>query len=248
MKIVRRRWLVVLAGTGLLLATAHGLHRLGRARTYQVFGKLVPRVATSERVVALTFDDGPTAAAADEILAVLASRQVRATFFVTGADMAGAPDVARRLVAAGHELGNHTYSHRRMIFRSQSFYRSEVERTDELIRAAGEEREIYFRMPYCWKLVGLPWFLWRTGRTAVTWDVDPAPNPSTTPETIVARILERVRPGSIILLHPWYASGPSVRAALPLLIDKLQAQGYRFVTVDDLLHVNDGAGPRVSRL
>jgi peptidoglycan-N-acetylglucosamine deacetylase len=243
MKILRRRWLVVLVGAGLLLATAHGLHRLARSRTYQVVGKLAPRVETTQRVVALTFDDGPARAVVDDILAVLASRHVRATFFVTGADMVEAPGVAHRLVAAGHELGNHTYSHRRMILRSQAFYRSEVERTDELIRAAGQRGEIYFRMPHCWKLVGLPWFLWRAGRTTVTWDVDPAPNPRTPPEMIVARTLECVRPGSIILLHPWYASGPPVRAALPQLIDGLRARGYRFVTVDELLRINTGAAP-----
>jgi peptidoglycan-N-acetylglucosamine deacetylase len=248
MKILRRRWLVVLVGgTGLLFATAYGLHRLARSRTYQVFGKLVPRVETTERVVALTFDDGPTEAVVDDILAVLASRRVRATFFVTGADMAEAPAAGQRLVAAGHELGNHTYSHKRMVLRSQAFYRSEVERTDELIRAAGEKGEIYFRMPYGWKLVGLPWFLWRTGRTAVTWDVDPAPSPKLTPEMIVAGTLEHVRPGSIILLHPWYQSGPSVRAALPVIIDKLHAQGYQFLTVDELLRINTGGAPTASQ-
>jgi peptidoglycan-N-acetylglucosamine deacetylase len=248
MKILRRRWLVVLVcGTGLLFATVHGLHRLARSRTYQVFGKLVPRVETTQRVVALTFDDGPTEAVIDDILGVLASRRVRATFFVTGADMVEAPGAAQRLVAAGHELGNHTYSHKRMVLRSQAFYRSEVERTDELIRAAGEQREIYFRMPYGWKLVGLPWFLWRTGRTAVMWDVDPAPDPRTTPERIVARTLEHVRPGSIILLHPWYRSGPSVRAALPVIIDKLQGQGYQFLTVDELLRIGTAAAPVVGQ-
>jgi peptidoglycan-N-acetylglucosamine deacetylase len=259
----RNRWLAVIVTAGLLLAAGHGLHRLARSRTWQVVGKVVARVETGERVVALTFDDGPTAAVADEVLGVLASRRVHATFFVTGADVAAAPVVARRLVAAGHELGNHTYSHERMIFRSQAFYRSEVERTDELIRETGERREIYFRMPYCWRLVGLPWYLWRTGRTTVTWDIDPvlpagsrprverdarlqdpAPDPRTSPETIVARTLERVRPGSIVLLHPWYGSGPEVRAALPRLIDGLHGRGYRFVTVDELVHLRAGADPR----
>lgn len=239
MKRLRRCWLVVLVGgTGLLLASVHGLHRLARSRTYQVFGKLVPRVETTQRVVALTFDDGPNEAVIDDILGVLASRRVRATFFVIGAEMVRAPGAAHRLVAAGHELGNHTYSHERMILRSQGFFRSEVERTDQLIRAAGEQREIYFRMPYCWKLAGLPWFLWRTGRTTITWDVDPASDPRTTPEMIVARTLERVRPGSIILLHVWYSSGASARAALPVMIDKLQGQGYQFLTVDELLRIN----------
>ena len=108
----------------------------------------------------------------DEVLSTLGSRHVRATFFVNGAHVAEAPQVARRLVAAGHELGNHTYSHERMVLRSQAFIASQVGRTDELIRAAGQQGEIYFRPPFCWKLVGLPWFLWRTGRTTVTWDID----------------------------------------------------------------------------
>ena len=101
MKILRRRWFVVaVCGAALLVATVHGLHRLARSRTYQVFGKLVPRAETTERVVALTFDDGPTGAVVDDILGVLASRRVRATFFVTGADMTEAPPQSRAALHA----------------------------------------------------------------------------------------------------------------------------------------------------
>src|SRR5512138_2902027 len=105
MMVLQRRRLVVLVSGAALFATVHGLHQLARSRTYQVFGKLVAGAETTERAVALTFDDGPTEAAIDEILGVLASRRVRATFFVTGADLAEAPGAAQRLVAAGHELG-----------------------------------------------------------------------------------------------------------------------------------------------
>lgn len=222
-----------------------GLHRLARSRTTQVFGTLVSRAPTAERVVALTFDDGPTPGVADELLSTLESRHVRATFFVIGAELAATPDVARRLVAAGHELGNHTYSHQRMVFRSQQFVRSEVERTDALIRAAGQEGEIYFRPPFCWKLVGLPWFLWRTGRTTVTWDIDAdPPGPAADPARVASECVRRVQPGSIILLHVWYSSRAASRAAVPLILDQLLANGYRFVTLRELLTIQRRSAAR----
>lgn len=224
--------LVALAG---LLATLAGLFYLARARTIQVCGPLVWRVETRERAVALTIDDGPNSAALDEILALLASRRARVTFFVLGSELARDPDAGRRIVAAGHELGNHTYHHERMVLRSQAFIRDEIEATDALIRAAGQRGAVYFRPPFCWKLFGLPWFLWRTGRTSVTWDVEPDSFPAVahSPEAITAHVLERVRPGSIVLLHAW--GNRASRAALPAVIDALQARGLRLVTVGELL-------------
>lgn len=103
------------------LLSLAAIHRLARARTVQSFGRLVARAETSERVVALTFDDGPVAARLDDVLGALRSRSVHATFFVTGGDLEAAPEAGRRLVAEGHQLGNHSYSHARMVFRSQGF-------------------------------------------------------------------------------------------------------------------------------
>jgi peptidoglycan-N-acetylglucosamine deacetylase len=227
-------WLSV----SLLVATAGvaGLYRLARSRTYQVLGRLVARVETQTRAVALTFDDGPTAAAIDEVLGALGSRHARATFFVNGSHLAQAPELGRRLVAAGHELGNHTYSHDRMVLRSARFLRSEVESTDALIRAAGETGPIYFRPPFCWKLFGLPFYLWRTGRTTVTWDIDADPPPTGADAArIVSECMRRVRPGSVILMHVWYPSRAPSRAALPALVDRLRAEGYDLVTLAELL-------------
>jgi len=219
-----------------LVGLSWGGWQLAKSRTFQLFGRLVASVQTDRHVVALTFDDGPTPEAIDEILQVLESRHVRATFFVMGSDMEKAPELGRRLVAAGHELGNHTYWHKRMVFRSKSFIRTEIERTDELIRSAGEIGEIYFRPPFCWKLIGLPWFLSHTGRTTVTWDVAPDNPPFDKNSTrIVSACLKGVHPGSIILLHVWYPSRHPSREALPIIIDRLRADGYEFVTVRELL-------------
>lgn len=235
---MKRRVLV----TGLVILTCMpialaGVRQLARSRSTQLFGRLVARVDVAEPVLALTFDDGPTLTTLDEILETLAARNVRATFFVNGKELAAEPGAGQRLVAAGHELGNHTYSHQRMIFKSPKFVREEVERTDALIRAAGHKGEIYFRPPFGWKLVGLPWFLQTTGRTSVTWDLEPDsfPEVAASPASIVVHVVERARPGSIILLHIWHQSRRTSLTAVPMVIDALSAKGYRFVTVGDLL-------------
>src|SRR5688500_7746414 len=108
--------IVVIAILVAIAGALIGLRALARARTFQLFGTLVARVPTEERRVALTFDDGPTTARVDTILRILAARDVRATFFVIGRDLEDHMDAGRKLVAAGHELGNHSYSHPRLAF------------------------------------------------------------------------------------------------------------------------------------
>jgi peptidoglycan/xylan/chitin deacetylase (PgdA/CDA1 family) len=233
-----KRVLAIVAATVVVLVfLVFGLRTLARSRTVQLFSAPVARVATTDSVVALTFDDGPTEQLADSLIQVLGSRDVRATFFVIGSEVEKSPDAARALVAAGHELGNHSYTHRRMILRRPSDLRDELERADSLLRAVGVSGPIYFRPPYSYKLVMLPYVLWRTGRTTVTWDVEPDsyPEVAATPEGIVSHVLERVRPGSIILLHPWYPSRATSLAAVPMVIDSLRSRGYRFATVGGIL-------------
>lgn len=234
----RPRLLVrALVALAVFVAGLWGLWRVSDLRGWQAFGVIVPRVETAEKVVALTFDDGPTAAGADSILPMLDSLGVRATFFVMGSSLAQRPDVGRRMVAAGHELGNHTWSHRRMLLKSQSAIRREVEPTDSMIRVVGHAGPIHFRPPYGKKLLGLPWYLRRTGRTTVTWDVEPESFPEVdgNAERIAAHVLERARPGSIILLHVMYRGRAESRRAVPAIVAGLRARGYRFVTVSELM-------------
>jgi peptidoglycan/xylan/chitin deacetylase (PgdA/CDA1 family) len=225
------------AALAILVAALAGLRTLAKSRTYQLFGEIVAHVDTRDSVVALTFDDGPVAGVADSLIAMLERRDVHATFFVIGSDLAAAPDAGRALVAAGHELGNHSYSHDHMVLVRTSTVRRELDETDTLIRAAGERGPIRFRPPFGYKLVALPWVLSRTGRTSVTWDVEPDSYPAVaaTPEGIVTHVLAKVRPGSIILLHPWYRSRATSRAAVPMLVDSLRARGYRVTTVGELV-------------
>ncbi len=237
MRTIRRRLIIAAA---VLLCTAvvlYGLLQVSKSRSFQLFGELVDRVDTSERVVALTFDDAPTAATA-EVLDTLARYGVKGTFYALGSELERAPDLGRRIVAEGHELGNHTFSHRRMVGTNETpgFVRSELDRTDALIRAAGYDGPITFRPPYGKKLLVLPWELARRGVTTVTWDVEPDTFHAGDAGGIERYTLERVRPGSIVLLHPFCAdSCRADREALPRIIERLRADGYRFVTVRELL-------------
>ena len=231
----------LLAIAVLLLAALYGAWTLSRSRTVQLFGEIVPRVETSEKVVALTFDDGPRADVLQEVLAPLTAANVKATFYLCGAEMQDHPGVAERLLAAGHALGNHSWSHQRMVMKSPSFIRREVEDTDAVIRKAGYTGPITFRAPYCKKLVGLPWYLRQTKRTHVTFDVEPESDPEIDGHTdrIVRHVVDRARPGSIILLHPWYRGREATRAAVPAIIAGLKAKGFAFVTIDELLRLRN---------
>jgi len=223
------------------LAGAFALWRVSNSRTFQTFGVIVPRVETSRKVVALTFDDGPVRGRTQEVLALLREKNVRATFFVIGGELEQNMAEGRAIVAAGHELGNHSYSHQRMLLVSPSFVRQEVERTDELIRRAGYAGEIHFRPPYGKKLFALPFYLWRHDRKTITWDVEPNSYPEVDRDSarIVAYVREHARPGSIILLHVMYTGREESLKAVPAVIDALAAEGYGFVTVSELLALKD---------
>ena len=213
------------------------LWQISSSRTFQFFGQLIPRVSTSQKVVALTFDDGPTPGTTDQILSALDQEHVRATFFVTGAELEKNMAEGEKLVEAGHQLGNHSFSHKRMVLVTPSFVGQELERTDKLIRDAGYQGEIYFRPPYGKKLFTLPYYLARTGRKSITWDVEPDSYPEVAADSdkITEHVLSRARPGSIIILHVMYSSRGESLKAVKKIIEGLKAQGYSFKTVSELL-------------
>jgi len=211
--------------------------KLGKSRDFQIFGRMVTRVETSSPVVALTFDDGPRSGFTEEILEILHEKGVRATFFVTGQALEENMAEAQSIVAEGHELGNHSYSHARMIGRSYSLVREEIERTDQLIRAAGYEGNIHFRPPYGKRFVILPYYLSVTDRMTIFMDVEPESyrEIAADAERIVEHVLDETRPGSIILLHVMNESRTETMKAVPRIIEGLQSRGYSFVTISDLL-------------
>lgn len=228
-----KRALIVIAA---FLVLSVATFQLSRCPTYQLFGEIVPRVDTKEKVVALTFDDGPAPEFAG-LLETLRAKNVKATFFLIGAQIAEDRADARKIVEAGHQVGNHTWSHDRMVFKSPGFVAREIEDTDREIRKAGYRGEIEFRSPYGKKLVALPWYLAQHHRRNITWDVAPEGDSKIDGHTdrIVSYVLAHAREGSIILLHPMYRNRAPTRAAVAPIIDGLRARGFRFVTVHELL-------------
>lgn len=230
------RKFVTIGIVGCLMIGIYALWHVINLRTFQFFGEIIPRVSTTEKVVALTFDDGPSPKA-QELLAILQEVDVKATFFVIGSELEQNMKEGERIVAAGHELGNHTYSHNRMIFKSPSFVRDEIEKTDELIRKTGYQGEIYFRPPNGKKLIVLPYYLSRHNRKTITWDIEPDSFSEIRHDSskIVNYVLANTRPGSIILLHGMYSTRQESIDAIKGIVTGLRAQGYNFKTLSELL-------------
>lgn len=218
------------------LMAAFGLWRSTKAHCFQWAGDVpVCHVDTAERVVALSFDDGPTPEGVDIVLPALEAAGVHATFFLIGSKMERHPGQAERLLAAGHELGNHSYSHIRNLGRSGTFYDAEISRTDRLLRTAGVQNPRLFRPPFGRKFIGLPRAVVRAGYRTIMWDVEDDVANHPTPQDYADDIVSRASPGSIILIHPMYRTNPIERAALPLVLAGLQRRGFRIVTVSVLL-------------
>lgn len=207
---------------------------LSRSRTHQLVGELVTRVETGDSVVALTFDDGPVPAYTDSVLAVLGEFDAKATFFMVGSAIERNPLVARRVVEQGHEIGNHSLTHQRLLLKRPSTISNEIERTDTLIREAGHLGEIFVRPPYGKRLLGLPLYLREHERPVVLWDLEPDTY-HRDEEGVVAYVLQNVQPGSIILLHVEVSSRTANRKALPRILSDLTERGYHFVTLSELL-------------
>ncbi|MGW4209063.1 polysaccharide deacetylase family protein [Lentzea sp. NPDC004789] len=236
MKWLRRKPTIITAvGLVVVLAAVAALWNVSSSRTFQFFGELVDRVETTEKVVALTFDDGPDPARAQQVLDVLGQEQVKATFFLMGRDLEKHPELGRKIADAGHEIGNHTYDHKRMVGVLPSTVAREIEDTDARIRETGYRGEIHFRPPNGKKLFALPHYLSEHHRKTIMWDVEPDSAGTPTAQQIEQDVLDRARPGSIILLHPMYASREQTRQALRPVIGGLKERGYRFVTVSALL-------------
>lgn len=227
-----------------VLLVAYSLFEISKSRTFQFFGGLTARVETQQKVVALTFDDGPSDYS-NQVLNILKKHNTKATVFVIGQNIEQYPKEAEALAHAGIQLANHSFSHQRFYLKSQSFIDAEIKKTNTLIRESGYKDEIVFRPPNGKKLIGLPYYLNQNDIKTIMWDVepdtyiDPASDEKAKTDFIVNYTLHNTKPGSIILLHPFCKTCTHDRAAIEPIITKLQAKGYTFVTVNELLSIQN---------
>lgn len=225
---------ITLLGIGILVIflLILGTYKLMNARTYQVFGRLTSQVHTNQKVVALTFDDGPTKNV-DKILPLLEQYNGKGTFFLIGNEIEKNPAEAKKLVKAGEQIGNHTFSHQRMVFKSPSNIKEEIEKTDQLIRQAGYKGEIDFRPPNGKKLIGLPYYLSQHNRDTIMWTLEPDTYYTNASDKI-NYVKKNIKPGSIILIHAMYDDTGEEFKAINGILQSLSKEGYKFITVNDL--------------
>lgn len=237
--------MILLISFLLLVGCGGALYWLKGHSSPQLIGKAYFSIKTDKKIVALTFDDGPSVPFTSEILDALREYGVKATFFVLGKNAKFHPELIQRIYQEGHEVGNHSWSHERLIFKTPTFIRNEIARTDQLIRSTGYQGSIPFRAPYGNKLLILPWILKSMDRPHILFDVIAKDWEGPSPHVITQRIMEQLHPGAIILLHD--ADGENAGGnrsktvqALKPLIETVKAQGYQFLTISELLMEDKG--------
>lgn len=191
------------------------------------------RVRTTEPYIAMTFDDGPHPQNTPRLLDMLRERNIKATFYVIGRSVNMYPEIVRRMAAEGHEIGNHTWTHRNLTGLSSASIRNEMDSTRDVIISACGVEPLTMRPPYgalresqrvsIFKEYGYP---------TIMWDVDPKDWQRPGVSVVTSRILEKTRNGSIVLAHDLHK--PTVDA-MPETLDGLLKRGFQFVTVSQLL-------------
>jgi peptidoglycan/xylan/chitin deacetylase (PgdA/CDA1 family) len=181
--------------------------------------------------VALTFDDGPHPEFTPKILAELRKRNLKATFFVLGNKVKRYPWILQQAAKDGHELGNHSYSHRKLYQMSSDQILYEIRETQRQIRKATGLDPVLFRPPYGKLRSGTHDLVARQSLELVLWSVDTRDWLSRNPGKIVNLTMSKAKHGSIILMHDIHAT---TAQALPQVLDELQARGFEFATISEI--------------
>lgn len=226
-----------LVAAGAVAAWAYGTYEPNSP----LFGRAIGRGPRRGRAVYLTFDDGPNAVATEPILDTLATHGVPAAFFLVGEHVRRFPAIARRVAAAGHELGNHTLTHTKLHFAGPRRIRDELDRTHALIADTTGRPPRAFRAPHGYRNpfvrgAARRWGYTVFGWTFGVWDSDPR----VPADEIRRRVGAKLRPGAIVLLHDGDGYDPTgdrrrTAAALPGIITDARSAGYTFRPLAELV-------------
>lgn len=193
------------------------------------------RARRAGRRVALTFDDGPDPQRTPAVLDLLARQGVRATFFVVGARAEAHPELVRRMVAEGHVVGNHSYTHSwRFPLRSLGRTMEELYRTGEVLHRITGRQPRLFRPPFGVTNPTIARAVRRLGLDPVGWSIRSLDTMGQSPERVAARILRRLHPGAVILLHDRCAGSERL---VGLLVEGLRSRGLEPVTLPELFDI-----------
>lgn len=198
-------------------------------------GEPIRHVKTTEKVVALTFDDGPDVPYTQQILDVLNKNGVKATFFVLGGNAKANPNIIKEMMSEGHELGNHTMYHDKMKGKSVEKISSDIQSVDTILKNLGYQKDIPFRAPFGITSDNLKIALQKLNKDHVLFTFLPQDWTNISAQQIYDNVMKEMRPGLIITLHDGGKRRDNTVKATEMLITNLKGQGYRFVTVSELL-------------
>lgn len=187
-------------------------------------------VNTQEKVVALTFDDGPDPLYTGAVLDILRDKEVKATFFILGKNASENPNLLQRISDEGHEIGNHGYSHS---YTSSRFVQ-ELIRTNEIVYQSTKKQTQFYRPPGGLISESVIAGVKEQGQILTLWSIDSKDWQNPGPARIIQNVVNKCFPGAIILLHDGGEKREQTIQALSKIIDQLTQQGYRFVTVSEL--------------
>jgi len=196
--------------------------------------------ATTPAPIYLTFDDGPLEPYTSQILDILQQHNVKASFFVCGKNIERFPVITKKIVEAGHIIGNHSYSHS-FVLSFLGILNKEIEKTDAIIRNITQIETKFFRSP--WGFLKFRFwliqYLKKNNYKFIPWDFDSRDWFNPKAQNIIKRVLKSIKPGQIILLHDGYegrfnGDRSQTVLALPVLIKELKKSGYNFETIDKL--------------
>ena len=195
-------------------------------------GILVHELGTQNKVIALTFDDGPDPICTPPILDILHNEGVHATFFIPGRMLVRCPEIARREMAEGHTLGNHTFSHPYLERKASGEVQKEILSCDEVMDSLLHLKTTLFRPPRGnWNPI-ITEEARREGKQIILWSGAVEHSEASSPQQLIDRALRLAHPGAILLLHDGaYGLRINTVKALPGIIHGLKARGYRFVTI-----------------
>ncbi|MBV9391007.1 MAG: polysaccharide deacetylase family protein [Verrucomicrobia bacterium] len=191
------------------------------------------QVHVDQPYIAMTFDDGPSAENTPRLLQILKERNIKATFFLIGQNAAANPNVVRQILAEGHEIGNHSWTHPQLSKLSDDRVRAEISKTQEAIKDACGFVPTLLRPPYgAITAHQKQWIEDQLGLNVILWSVDPLDWKRPGAAVISHRILGGVAPGAIVLSHDIHKQTVD---AMPATLDALIQRGYKFVTVSQLI-------------
>ncbi|QSZ27856.1 polysaccharide deacetylase family protein [Aceticella autotrophica] len=220
----------------------HISNLVNKSNRDQIFNDLIPFEkpfsvnSKAGKIIALTFDDGPSNEFTKKYVDLLKSMNINGTFFVIGKNAEKHPELLKYIYENGNEIGLHSYSHPFLPKLTPEQMVDELYKTQEIVYNATGEKPILFRPPYGAYNKTLLQISNALGLHIVLWNVDPDDWKKPGIESIVNRVILKVKPGSVILLHE---GKPETFAALPQIIQKLKAEGYSFATVSNLMKIDE---------